>query len=122
MTASTFLPARHIGPLLSSRLDRTIFVQKGQLNIIMGERIVRLSVGESLTITRGTLHAVANLSLVPAVMDDTSLDTNDTTVFAAANGEVYATHRSCVLQITLSLYAGLLDDLNMPAMEMRQAA
>ena len=39
-----------------------------------------------------------------------------------ANGEVYATHRSCVLQITLSLYAGLLDDLNMPAMEMRQAA
>lgn len=123
MTASSFLPARHMGALLSSRVDRTIFVQKGQLNVILGERIVRLSAGESLTINRGTLHALANLSLSPVVIEDDAHGMAEMTVFAAANGEVYATHRSCVLQVTLSLYARLRNDLNLPeAEELRKAA
>lgn len=122
MIPSVILPARNISPLQSCRFDRTISVQKGQINVVMGERIVMLSAGSNLTITRGTLHAIANLSLSPVVLDDTSPDASVTTIFAAANGEVYATHRSCVLQITLSLYAGLLADLSLPMSELRQAA
>ena len=122
MIPSVILPARSISPLQSCRFDRTISVQKGQVNVILGERIVMLSAGSSLTITRGTLHAISNLSLSPVVMDEVPQDVSVTTIFAAANGEVYATHRSCVLQITLSLYAGLLADLSVPMVELRQAA
>lgn len=115
MIHTAILAPRSISALQTALYDRLIKVESGRLNIVMGERAVIVSAGNEITINRGTMHAFANLSLSSAVMSD-SLDParveKDTTVFAASPDQVYMTSRGPSAQITLSLYAGLLEDLD----------
>lgn len=112
MSAIVIIPPRSISSLQTARVDRTISVEKGYLNLVVGENIVRLADGDSVMVPRGTLHAVSNPSQSSAAVTDTGVGPDEATIFAEADGRVYATHRGCALQITLSLYQGLLNDLD----------
>ena len=101
--------------LLSHRVvDMTLSVEIGQLNILIGERLYTLSAGQNLTVPKNTLYAYANLSPVQAVVTERIENptfAKDITVHADVNGVIYDTLAGPSMQVSHSLYLGLVDML-----------
>ncbi len=101
--------------LMSHRVvDKTISVEMGHLNIIIGEHLHTLTSGMNVTIPKNTLFAYANLSPSPTVITERiehPTFAKDLVVHAEVNGIVYDANPSPALQSSLSLYRSLVDML-----------
>lgn len=109
-----------ITALLSHRVvDVTLSVELGQLNILVGEKIHMISSGQNITIPKGTLFAYANLTPTPVVMTERIENptfAKDIVVHADVNGVIYDVNAAPSMQISHSLYLGLVDML-IPAVQ-----
>ncbi len=101
--------------LLSHRVvDITIAVELGQLNLLVGERLYTLSSGHNITIPKNTLYAYANLSAAQAVVTERIENptfAKDIVVHADVDGVIYDINAAPTMQVSHSLYLGLVDML-----------
>ena len=101
--------------LMSHRaVDKTISVEMGHLNIIIGEHLHTLTSGMNVTIPKNTLFAYANLSPSPTVITERiehPTFAKDLVVHAEVNGIVYDANPAPAMQSSLSLYRSLVDML-----------
>lgn len=104
-----------ITALLSHRVvDLSISVELGQLNLLIGEKLHILSNGQNITIPKNTAYAYANLSPTQAVMTERIENptfAKDIVVHADVNGVIYDTDATPTMQVSHSLYLGLVDML-----------
>jgi hypothetical protein len=108
--------------LLSHRVvDITISVELGQLNLLVGERLYTLTNGHNITIPKNTSYAYANLSPVQTIVTERVENptfAKDIVVHADVNGVIYDINAAPTLQVSHSLYLGLVDMLvKMPVQE-----
>jgi mannose-6-phosphate isomerase-like protein (cupin superfamily) len=101
--------------LLSHRvMDKTISVELGWMNIIVGERLITLKSGSNISIPKGTVYAYANLSPTQAIITERAENTtfaNDVVVHADVDGVIYDTNPAPAIQSSHSLYLCLVDML-----------
>lgn len=111
-----------VSALLSHRVvDITISVELGQLNLLVGERLYTLSSGHNITIPKNTPYAYANPSAGQTIMTERIENptfAKDIVVHADVGGVIYDVNSAPTLQITHSLYLGLVDMMiKMPVQE-----
>lgn len=101
--------------LMSHRVvDKTISVEMGHLNVIIGEHLHTLTSGMNVTIPKNTLFAYANLSPSQTIITERiehPTFAKDMVVHAEVNGIVYDANPSPAMQSSLSLYRSLVDML-----------
>lgn len=101
--------------LMSHRVvDKTISVELGHLNVIIGEHLHTLTSGMNVTIPKNTLFAYANLSPSQTIITERiehPTFAKDLVVHAEVNGIVYDANPSPATQSSLSLYRSLVDML-----------
>lgn len=122
MSAQINIHPNTITALLSHRVvDITISVELGQLNLLVGERLYTLSNGHNITIPKNTAYAYANPSATQTIVTERIENptfAKDIVVHADVNGVIYDLNAAPTLQVSHSLYLGLIDMLvKVPAQE-----
>lgn len=111
-----------ITALMSHRVvDITISVELGTLNLLVGERLYSLSNGHNITIPKNTAYAYANPSSAQTIVTERIENptfAKDMVIHADVDGVIYDISAAPTLQISHSLYLGLVDMLvKMPVQE-----
>lgn len=113
MSQTTPIQPNTVSALNSHRLiSKTIHVEAGHLNILIGEHLMTLHNGESIVIPQGICYAIANLSPSATFISETIAQptfADDADILADATGRVFASDVTPSMQASLSLYMGLLD-------------
>ncbi len=115
MNSTEIIIPNTITPLKAHRLiSKTVKVNDGHLNIVVGEHLVTLISGQEVEIPRGVPFAYANLSPnTTLITETTDLETigDDTGIYADNKGNSYIENACPSTQISLSLYQSVADML-----------